>query len=182
MSGYPLDSIKSRLQVKRYASVLDCARDIWRTEGVKGYYRGVAMPLVTVRRPQPVVWPRAHAVLRQITIVRTASFTIYNTVKEELHKRGHFDRPTIPHKAISGLLGGATAGVMISVGSCTFELIKVGPAPSRLGSSLLIRPSTGPRAARVHHRVRRTSSPSPFCPSSGIVIRTAQSRTGRFAS
>lgn len=48
-AGFPLDSLKSRLQVKRYASVFDCALQTWRAEGVGGFYRGIAVPMLTVR-------------------------------------------------------------------------------------------------------------------------------------
>jgi Mitochondrial carrier protein len=55
--GFPLDSIKSRLQVRRYSGVLDCFRKTFAEEGARGFFRGVWMPLLT------------------ITLVRTTSFT-----------------------------------------------------------------------------------------------------------
>ncbi|KAH9813034.1 mitochondrial carrier domain-containing protein [Melampsora americana] len=107
VTGFPLDSIKSRLQVNRYNSVLDCVKKTYAQEGTRGFYRGIAIPMLT------------------ITVVRTTSFTIYNKTKESFEKRNIFSQPTVSHKAISGFAGGAASGLMISLGSCAFELVKI---------------------------------------------------------
>ncbi|SGY72795.1 BQ5605_C005g03210 [Microbotryum silenes-dioicae] len=43
IAGFPLDSIKARIQVKRYSGVLDCARCTFAEEGVAGFFRGVGL-------------------------------------------------------------------------------------------------------------------------------------------
>ncbi|XP_017854114.2 LOW QUALITY PROTEIN: mitochondrial magnesium exporter 1, partial [Drosophila busckii] len=57
ITGYPLDTIKVRLQTMplptvgqtpRYKGVIDCAVKIIRHEGVRGLYRGISAPLVGV--------------------------------------------------------------------------------------------------------------------------------------
>jgi hypothetical protein len=48
MAAFPLDSIKSRLQVNRYDSVMDCVKKTYVEEGPKGFYRGIAIPMLTV--------------------------------------------------------------------------------------------------------------------------------------
>ncbi|GAA5968284.1 hypothetical protein JCM11641_003797 [Rhodosporidiobolus odoratus] len=107
ISGFPLDSIKSRLQVKRYSSVLDCARSTYHEEGVRGFFRGVTIPLVT------------------ITLVRTASFSIYTKTKEELERKRWLENKTIASTAASGFLGGAASGLMLSIGTSAFEYTKI---------------------------------------------------------
>ncbi|EGG12701.1 uncharacterized protein MELLADRAFT_70457 [Melampsora larici-populina 98AG31] len=107
VTGFPLDSIKSRLQVNRYNSVLDCVKKTYAQEGTRGFYRGIAIPMLT------------------ITVVRTTSFTIYNKTKETFEKQNLFSQPIVSHKAISGFTGGAASGLMISIGSCAFELVKI---------------------------------------------------------
>jgi len=107
MAAFPLDSIKSRLQVNKYDSVMDCVKKTYVEEGPKGFYRGIAIPMLT------------------ITIVRTLSFTIYNDTKQFLHHRQLVSTPSARDIALSGLAGGAASGFLISVGSCAFELVKI---------------------------------------------------------
>lgn len=107
-AGYPLDSLKSRLQASRQPiTVPRLAARVWREEGVAGFFRGFWIPLVT------------------ISFVRAASFTIYNETKESLHINHHLDRPQLIDVAGSGALGGGCAGSLISFGSAPFELVKV---------------------------------------------------------
>jgi solute carrier family 25 carnitine/acylcarnitine transporter 20/29 len=49
--GHPLDLIKVRFQTMQgnlYSGVVDCAVKIFKAEGIRGLYRGMAAPLVTV--------------------------------------------------------------------------------------------------------------------------------------
>ncbi|KAI9630687.1 hypothetical protein KEM48_013715 [Puccinia striiformis f. sp. tritici PST-130] len=48
MTAFPLDSIKSRLQVNKYDSVMDCVKKTYVEEGPKGFYRGIAIPMFTI--------------------------------------------------------------------------------------------------------------------------------------
>jgi len=108
LAGYPLDSLKSRLQASRApVSVPKLAATVLREEGVVGFFRGLWIPLFT------------------ISFVRAASFTIYNGTKESLHTKGLVQRTKLLDVALSGGLGGATAGALISFGSAPFELVKV---------------------------------------------------------
>ncbi|GAA6027068.1 hypothetical protein JCM8097_006085 [Rhodosporidiobolus ruineniae] len=108
IAGFPLDSVKSRLQVKRYSSVLDCARRTYAEEGIRGFFRGVTIPLVT------------------ITLVRTASFSIYTNTKETIERRGVFgNEKTAASTAATGFMGGAASGLLLSIGTCAFEYTKI---------------------------------------------------------
>ncbi|GAA5948510.1 hypothetical protein JCM21900_002733 [Sporobolomyces salmonicolor] len=107
IAGFPLDSVKSRLQVKRYSSVLDCARRTYAEEGIRGFFRGVTIPLVT------------------ITLVRTASFSIYTYTKEQLARRDLLRGDSIASTAGAGVLGGAASGLLLSIGTSAFEYTKI---------------------------------------------------------
>ena len=48
IGGFPLESVKSRIQVKRYSGVLDCISKTYQAEGYGGFFRGVTIPLLTV--------------------------------------------------------------------------------------------------------------------------------------
>ncbi|KAH9951994.1 hypothetical protein B0H21DRAFT_829833 [Amylocystis lapponica] len=107
-AGYPLDSIKSRLQtIKTPISLPTLALLIYREEGIIGFYRGLWIPLVT------------------ISFVRAASFTIYTRSKEYCRDHHLLTRNNLLHVASTGGIGGALAGSLISFGSAPFELVKV---------------------------------------------------------
>ncbi|TFK55081.1 mitochondrial carrier [Heliocybe sulcata] len=106
--GYPLDSLKSRLQTQRTRiSVPKLAVQVYRDEGLIGFYRGFWIPLIT------------------ISFVRAASMTIYDETKRTLHNNGMFARNNFIDVAASGGVGGALAGSVISFASAPFELVKI---------------------------------------------------------
>jgi len=108
LAGYPLDSMKSRLQASRKSiTVPTLALTVYREEGIGGFFRGIWIPLCT------------------ISIVRAASFTIYGGTKEFLANRNLLAQYRLVDVGGSGGLGGALAGAIISFGSAPFELIKV---------------------------------------------------------
>ncbi|KAI0321645.1 mitochondrial carrier [Amylostereum chailletii] len=107
-AGYPLDSLKSRLQtIKTPISVPKLALLVYREEGFVGFYRGIWIPLLT------------------ISFVRAASFTIYTRTKEFVRDRRILDETKLLGAAGAGGLGGALAGSLISFSSAPFELVKV---------------------------------------------------------
>jgi len=107
-AGYPLDSLKSRLQtIKHPISVARLALLVYREEGVIGFYRGIWIPLMT------------------ISFVRAASFTIYTKTKDQLRNRNLLARNNLIDNSAVGGIGGAMAGSLISFGSAPFELVKV---------------------------------------------------------
>ncbi|KAF8447531.1 hypothetical protein L210DRAFT_3472417 [Boletus edulis BED1] len=108
LAGYPLDSLKSRLQTtKTRVSVPKLAGLVYQEEGMKGFYRGLWIPLIT------------------ISFVRAASFTIYSGTREYCRNHDYFSRNRISDAAIAGGISGALSGSLISFGSAPFELVKV---------------------------------------------------------
>lgn len=106
--GYPLDSLKSRLQTSReHVSVPRMAAIVYREEGVAGFFRGIWIPLIT------------------ISVVRAASFSIYTDIKALLHSDHIFEKPRVLDVALAAGIGGAASGAVISCGSTPFELVKV---------------------------------------------------------
>jgi len=106
--GFPLDSLKSRLQAARTpVTPFLLATNVFREEGIGGFFRGVWIPLLT------------------ISVVRTTSFTIYSTTKQLVHRRGLFVDDKLRDVALSGAIAGAASGSSICFGSTPFELVKV---------------------------------------------------------
>jgi solute carrier family 25 carnitine/acylcarnitine transporter 20/29 len=121
--------------------VLDCARRTFHEEGIRGFFRGGMFRFSSLPSPfpplRPVVPPfmqlltlrRAlHSVtipLVTITLVRTASFSIYTRTKSELERKRWLDSTTLGGTAASGFLGGAASGLMLSIGTSAFEFTKI---------------------------------------------------------
>jgi len=60
--GYPLDLIKTRLQVStasdpKQASVFRMTASIWRTEGLRGFFKGLMTPLVSLSFISAITFP-----------------------------------------------------------------------------------------------------------------------------
>lgn len=107
-AGYPLDSIKSRLQtIRTPITIHSLAAQVYREEGIVGFYRGLWIPLMT------------------ISFVRAASFTIYTSTKEYFRDHHLLAHNTLLNVASTGGIGGALSGSLISFGSAPFELVKV---------------------------------------------------------
>ncbi|PPQ71411.1 hypothetical protein CVT24_012229, partial [Panaeolus cyanescens] len=107
-AGYPLDSIKSRLQTtKTPITIPKLAALVYREEGIVGFYRGLWIPLTT------------------ISFVRAASFTIYSRTKENFRNNDILCRDSIVDVSLTGGISGAMSGALISFGSAPFELVKV---------------------------------------------------------
>lgn len=45
--GFPLDSVKTRLQAYKYKGTWDCIVNTYKNEGIPGFYRGLTAPLVS---------------------------------------------------------------------------------------------------------------------------------------
>ncbi|KAF9535253.1 mitochondrial carrier domain-containing protein [Crepidotus variabilis] len=107
-AGYPLDSIKSRLQTtKTPITIPRLAALVYREEGLMGFYRGLWIPLMT------------------ISFVRAASFTIYTGTKDYCSTNDVLNRNSIVDVSLVGGISGAMSGSLISFGSAPFELVKV---------------------------------------------------------
>ncbi|ODO05736.1 hypothetical protein I350_04797 [Cryptococcus amylolentus CBS 6273] len=114
-TGFPLDSLKSRLQSSREkVSIPRLAAGVIKEEGIGGLWRGFPLPLVT------------------ISIVRTISFTIYSSTKRILNadpwiglRLGMFSGDNAKDIAITSMLAGGASGAVVCVGSAPFELVKV---------------------------------------------------------
>lgn len=125
--AFPLDSVKTRMQTCQYKGYADCVRHTYKTEGYRGFIRGVVAPLLSV------------------TIVRTVSFSIYQRSKYNyatwfkqnfgidplLHINTPGNYPNISTISCFGVAG-ATAGSVITLASCPFELTKLSAQVSNL--------------------------------------------------
>lgn len=117
-TGFPLDSVKARLQTYKYKSNWHCIVDTYKNEGIGGFYRGLTLPLVSS------------------SIIRAWALSLYASTKPlaadfwnrfydvEGQSKGTFD--SVLRGAPVSFTAGVVGGISTSVMSCPFELCKLG--------------------------------------------------------
>lgn len=115
-AGFPLDSIKTRMQTHSYNSALDCLKTTVKTEGVRGLFRGIVAPLIST------------SMSRSMTV---AIYTDSKPYVSSILPSFEFDFITssstqrfVTNFPVS-FLSGVVAGSMISLFACPFELTKI---------------------------------------------------------
>ncbi|KAG9235465.1 mitochondrial carrier domain-containing protein [Amylocarpus encephaloides] len=153
--AFPLDSVKTRMQTYKYNSFADCVRHTYQTEKFRGFFRGVLAPMASV------------------TLVRTISFSVYQRSKysySSWFKRNfgldpltHVNTPgTYPTLSTIACFGaaGATAGSLITLVACPFELTKVSAQVSVLmadrNKSSVSDPTTSKREVAASYQNKGT--------------------------
>lgn len=63
--GFPIDSVKSRMQTYSYSSITQCIKSTYSSEKLGGFFRGLAAPLITT------------------TLARTISFSVYSKMRDQ---------------------------------------------------------------------------------------------------
>ncbi|KAJ1983783.1 hypothetical protein H4R34_001071 [Dimargaris verticillata] len=109
LAGFPFDTVKTRMQTHHYQSLLHCVRLTYREEGVRGFFRGMIPPLIT------------------ISIVKSISFSVYENTKCQLKSSRWppFQSSELLPFGTLCFASGATAGAVVALLSCPFELVKV---------------------------------------------------------
>jgi len=102
-----LDSLKSRLQtIKHPISVPSLAVLVYREEGVRGFYRGLWIPLVTITFVSMSLLFLFIRQFRRLTTSRgAASFTIYSGTKETFRDARLLNRDTLLDVSLLGGIG-----------------------------------------------------------------------------
>ncbi|KAI9313397.1 mitochondrial carrier domain-containing protein, partial [Dichotomocladium elegans] len=107
LSGFPFDSVKTRMQTHHYNSILDCVKITYREEGARGFFRGMIPPLVTV------------------SAIKSVAFSVYEGSKHRFRQYPGLDGKSLGSLALLASLSGATSGAFIAVLSCPLELVKI---------------------------------------------------------
>ncbi|XP_016927616.3 mitochondrial magnesium exporter 1 [Drosophila suzukii] len=136
--GYPLDTIKVRLQTMptpfpgqppRYKGVIDCTARIFRQEGIRGFYRGISAPLVGV------------------TPIYAVDFAVYAAGKRLFQTDDHI-KLTYPQIFVAGAL----AGVCSALVTVPSDRIKVLLQTQTVSSGPLLYNGTMDTAAKLYRQ------------------------------
>ncbi|CAO3683715.1 unnamed protein product [Rhizopus stolonifer] len=95
------------MQTHHYDSILSCVKTTYAEEGARGFFRGMIPPLITV------------------SIIKSISFSIYESTKRTLVRDGGFKNDTIRSTAALSTVSGSVSGAFIALLSCPLELIKI---------------------------------------------------------
>ncbi|KAI8142876.1 mitochondrial carrier domain-containing protein [Fennellomyces sp. T-0311] len=107
LSGFPFDSVKTRMQTHHYNSLLDCVKITYKEEGARGFFRGMIPPLITV------------------SAIKSVAFTVYEGTKHRLRHYPGLEGDTLGSLTALASISGAASGAFIAVLSCPLELVKI---------------------------------------------------------
>lgn len=116
LCGYPLDSIKTRMQTHPYKNALDCFQTTIKTEGVRGLFRGIVAPLISTSMSRSMT-------VAIYTDAKPYVSKVLPTLNLENVKNPETQR-FIQNYPVS-FLSGIIAGSSISLFACPFELTKI---------------------------------------------------------
>jgi len=107
--GHPLDTIKVRLQTQtQYKGALDCLIKVAKNEGLRGFYKGVTSPLVS------------------LTFLNSFAFGIYGELKREINHNFNADKKDLNNlPPYQYFLAGAFSGWLTGIFSTPFEMVKL---------------------------------------------------------
>ncbi|KAF9576626.1 hypothetical protein EC968_006973 [Mortierella alpina] len=108
LSGFPFDSVKTRMQTHSYNSIMDCVRRTYAEERLGGFFRGMIPPLITV------------------SIIKSISFSVYEGSKQQIKSTSKsLQGDTIPSLIGLTFISGSVAGTVVAMMSSPLELVKL---------------------------------------------------------
>ncbi|CAO3570516.1 unnamed protein product [Mortierella alpina] len=108
LSGFPFDSVKTRMQTHSYNSIMDCVRRTYAEERLGGFFRGMIPPLITV------------------SIIKSISFSVYEGSKQQIRSKSKsLQGDTIPSLIGLTFISGSVAGTVVAMMSSPLELVKL---------------------------------------------------------
>ncbi|KAI9235088.1 MAG: mitochondrial carrier domain-containing protein [Podila humilis] len=108
LSGFPFDSVKTRMQTHSYSSIMDCVRKTYAEERLGGFFRGMIPPLITV------------------SIIKSISFSVYEGSKATVRENSeNLQGNTIPSLIGLTFISGSVAGTVVAMMSSPLELVKL---------------------------------------------------------
>lgn len=105
--GFPLDSIKTRMQAHRYLNSWQCSKITVNNEGIRGLFRGIMAPLITS------------------SISKSIGVSIYSYWKAPISQYVDISSNIWINNFPSSFVAGCISGACVSVFACPFELTKI---------------------------------------------------------
>lgn len=121
--GYPLDSIKTRMQTHRFNGIYDCFKKTVAREGAQGLFRGLTAPLLSSSATKAI----GVAVYTDVKpyAVRLEQLTFGPLTVPAGSSKSFTALILAINNAPVSFLSGATSGVVCSAFACPFEFTKL---------------------------------------------------------
>lgn len=114
--GYPLDSIKSRMQTQGFNSITKCTINALQHEGIRGLFRGISSPLFTIAFSRSIN-VSVFSFVKPSTSQLSLGLSNLNNIKPIFKVVGD----NLP----GSFLAGYSAGFFTSLWACPFEFVKL---------------------------------------------------------
>ncbi|CDK27484.1 unnamed protein product [Kuraishia capsulata CBS 1993] len=125
--GFPLDSIKTRMQIHKFDSALHCLRSTIHHEGVKGLFRGISAPLISTSCSRSLGVSIFTATKSYVAQLQFAIFgpTLVNRDNVKNWSEQDYQREQMINNIPVALVSGSIAGASVSCFACPFEFTKL---------------------------------------------------------
>ncbi|VEU24201.1 DEKNAAC105364 [Brettanomyces naardenensis] len=121
--GFPLDSIKTRMQTHNFRSALECFQFTVKYEGFAGLFRGIVAPLVSTSFSRSLgvsIFAASKPIVSSLMAPVWGKEPLVSVSKSSNHQLAAVIN-NIPVSFVSGCL----AGAVVSTFACPFELTKI---------------------------------------------------------
>ncbi|ANZ75378.1 BA75_02639T0 [Komagataella pastoris] len=118
--GFPLDSLKTRMQTHSFNSAFQCFLYTIKSEGYRGLFRGIAAPLVSTSFSKSLGVSIYIFFKTPVTEIRD-KYLAYTKLRVDEHPQRNSILNNIPTSLFAGFLSGS----LVSLFACPFEFTKL---------------------------------------------------------
>ncbi|KAG7829968.1 hypothetical protein KL919_004890 [Ogataea angusta] len=124
--GFPLDSMKTRMQTHHFANAFACLRATVHHEGVRGLFRGIAAPLISTAFARSLgvsIYTEAKPIVSFLGAPIWGSHPLIHRTAPVSDQQAQIDK--VVNNIPIAVLAGSISGAAVSVFACPFELSKI---------------------------------------------------------
>ncbi|KAG7821455.1 hypothetical protein KL909_004342 [Ogataea angusta] len=124
--GFPLDSMKTRMQTHHFANAFACLRATVHHEGVRGLFRGIAAPLISTAFARSLgvsIYTEAKPIVSFLGAPIWGSHPLIHRTAPVSDQQAQIDK--VVNNIPIAVLAGSLSGAAVSVFACPFELSKI---------------------------------------------------------
>ncbi|KAG7728300.1 hypothetical protein KL948_004167 [Ogataea haglerorum] len=124
--GFPLDSMKTRMQTHHFANAFACFRATVHHEGVRGLFRGISAPLISTAFARSLgvsIYTEAKPIVSLLGAPIWGSHPLVYRTAPVSDQQAQIDK--VVNNIPIAVLAGCISGAAVSLFACPFELSKI---------------------------------------------------------
>ncbi|ODV82872.1 hypothetical protein CANARDRAFT_10164 [[Candida] arabinofermentans NRRL YB-2248] len=124
--GFPLDSMKTRMQTHHFPNAYTCFKLTLQQEGFTGLFRGISAPLISSSLARSIgvaMYTEVKPIVSQISNQLIGVTPLINNAPGGSIKQQHFEK--VINNIPIALVSGSISGFFVSCFACPFELTKI---------------------------------------------------------